>query len=61
MNDHRRQREIVNQVRFVLIAEIGQVFQQRQIGFGNEQHIGMHRRDGKAQRFDDLVCLFQID
>ncbi len=44
MNDHRGQREIINQMRFVLIAKIRQVFEQRQIGLGDENRIGMHRR-----------------
>ncbi len=61
MNDHRRQAEIINQMRLVLITEIGQVFKQRQIGFGNEQNIGMYRRGRQSQCLDDLVRLIQID
>ncbi len=61
MNDHRRQREVINQVRFVLIAKVGQVFEQRQVGFGNEQHIRMHRITRQTHRLDQFVGLIKVD
>ena len=61
VQNHRRQGKIVNQMGFVLLAKIRQVFNHRQVGFGNKHQIGCHGIGRQTQCLDDFMGLFGVN
>ena len=61
VRQQRRQGEIIDDMRFILVAEIGQIFMVGNIGFGDDdQRFDMMIKQGAQQPYD-FVSLIEID
>ena len=60
MHQKRWQGKIVNQMRFIAIAEIFEIFMRRYICFGNQPNIIIHMVNQRAHQFDDFMSFGQM-
>ena len=61
VQQQRRQGKIIDHARFIAVAEVGDIFFVRHVGFGEQDDTGRGHIDQVPHQLHDLVGLFEVD